>query len=211
MKFIHGRRIITIRSDKDVFTSFEPVLQISHSEDDLHLTGFAFDEVQVVSLEDDDRDMITMSFDQHNSTLILSMMKGMSYMPGLGMGRCQQGPHEFAFTIDHDIPYGLGYTPFEDNARHMAWLRRDRARARLSGVPFDYLLRPYTIQLVDYFTKGSEHAPHTEGVDQVSGMVKIRGIQQAQGQMYLSSKTTDVALFYLLKTCSFKRISYTHF
>ena len=92
VKFIHEGHIITIQSDKDVVTSFEPVLQISHSEDDLHLTRFVFDEVQVVSLEDDNRDMVPMSFDQHSSTLVLSMMRGMSYMPGLGLGRCQQGP-----------------------------------------------------------------------------------------------------------------------
>ena len=63
VKFIHEGRIITIQYDKDVVTSFEPVLQISHSEDDLHLTGFVFDKVQVVSLEDDNRDMVPMSFD----------------------------------------------------------------------------------------------------------------------------------------------------
>ena len=65
VKFIHEGRIITIQFDTDVTTSSEPVLQISHSENDLHLTGFVFDEVQVVSLEDDDRDMVPMSFDQH--------------------------------------------------------------------------------------------------------------------------------------------------
>ena len=176
VKFIHEGHIITIQSDKDVVTFSKPVLQISHNEDDLHLIGFAFDEVQVVSLEDDDRDMVPMSFDQHSSTLVFSMMKGMSYMPGLGLGCRQQGSREFAFTIDHDIPYGLGYTPSKDDARHMAWLRRDRVRARLSEVSFDYPLRPYTFKLADYFTRGSKHAPHTEGVDHVSGMVQIRGI-----------------------------------
>ena len=191
VKFIHEERIITIQSDKDVVTSFEPVLQISHSEDDLHLTGFVFDEVQVVSLEDDNRDMIPMSFDQHSSTLVLSMMRSMSYIPGLGLGRRQQGPREFTITVDHDMPYGLGYTPSEDDARHMAMLRRDRVRARLSRVPFDYPLRQYTFQLADYFTKGSEHAPHTEGVDHVSKLAEIRCIQQALRQMCLSSKTTE--------------------
>ena len=62
------------------------MLQISHSEDYLTLTKFVFDEVQVVSLEDDDINMVPMSFDQHSNTLVLSMMKGMSYMPGLGLG-----------------------------------------------------------------------------------------------------------------------------
>ena len=94
-----------------------------------------------------------MSFDQHNNTLVLSMMRSMSYMFGLGLGLHQQGPREFTFTVDHDIPYGLGYTPTEDNARHMAWLRRDRMRAHLFGVPFDYPLRPYTFQLADYFIR----------------------------------------------------------
>ena len=87
VKFIHEGRIITIQSDTDIITSSEPVLQISHNENDLHLTGFVFDEVQVVSLEDDRSDMVPMSFDQHSSTLVLSMMRGMSYMPGLGLGR----------------------------------------------------------------------------------------------------------------------------
>ena len=45
VKFIHEGRIITIQSDKDVVTSSKPVLQISHSKDDLHLTGFVFEEV----------------------------------------------------------------------------------------------------------------------------------------------------------------------
>ena len=57
VKFIHEGRIITIQSDRDVITFSEPVLQINHNEDDLHLTGFTFDEVQVVSLEDDRRDI----------------------------------------------------------------------------------------------------------------------------------------------------------
>ena len=59
----------------------------------------------------------------------------------------------------------------------MAQLRQDRVRARLSGVPFDYPLRPYTFQLADYFTKGSEHAPRIEGVDRVPEAVEIQGIQ----------------------------------
>ena len=120
------------------------MLHISHNEDDLHLTEFTFDKVQVVSLEDDGGDLVPMSFDQHNNTLVLSMMRGVSYMPGLVLCRRQQGSLEFIFTVDHDIPYGLGYTPTEDDACHMARLRRDRVMALLSRVPFDYPLHPYT-------------------------------------------------------------------
>ena len=87
MKFIHEGSIIIIQSDKDVITSSKPVLQISHSEDDLHLTGFTFNEVQVVILKNDNRDIVPMSFDQYSSTLVLSMMRGMSYLHGMGLGR----------------------------------------------------------------------------------------------------------------------------
>ena len=78
-----------IQFDREDITSSEPMLQISHIDDDLHLTGFAFDEVQVVSLEDVNRDMVPMSFDQYNNTLVLSMMRDMFYLPGLGLG-CRQ-------------------------------------------------------------------------------------------------------------------------
>ena len=76
-----------------------PVLHISHNEDDLHLTRFTFDEVQVFSLEDDNGDLVPMSFDQHNSTLVLSMMRGMSYMLGLGLGRREQGSCELLLQL----------------------------------------------------------------------------------------------------------------
>ena len=122
-----------------------------------------------------------MSFDQHNNTLVLIMMRGMSYMPGLGLGRRQQGPCEFTFTVDHDIPYGLGYTPIEDDARHMARLRWDRVRAHLFGVPFDYPLCPYTFKLAYYFIRRSEHAPRTGGTDHALETDGIQGIQQALG------------------------------
>ncbi|KAL6322793.1 hypothetical protein AAG906_019062 [Vitis piasezkii] len=144
VKFIHEGRL---------------VLHISHSEDDLHLIEFTFDEVQVVSLEDGSRDMVPMSFDQHSSTLVLNMMRGMSYLP-------------------------------EDDARYMAWLRRDKVRARMSGIPFDYPLRPYTFQLADYFIRGSEHTPHTEGTVHIQETVEIQDIQQALGQMHLDIGTT---------------------
>ncbi|XP_034707088.1 uncharacterized protein LOC117930555 [Vitis riparia] len=145
VKFIHEGRIITIQSDRDILTLFEPVLHISHNEDDLHLTGFTFDEVQVVSLEDGSRDMVPMSFDQHSSTLVLSMMRG--------------------------------YIPIEADARYMSQLRRDRVRARMFGIPFDYPLRPYTFQLADYFIRGSEHTLRIEGTVHIPETVKIQDIQ----------------------------------
>ena len=44
----------------------------------------------------------------------------------------------------------------------MARLHRDRARARLSGISFDYPVHPYTFNLADYFVRGSKVQPHVE-------------------------------------------------
>ena len=143
-----------------MFISAEPVLQISHSDDDLLMTGFTFDEVQTFEMEDFCRDFVAMSFDQHGSTVVLDMMRGMSYLPDMGLGRRQHGPREFTTIPDHDVSFELGFIPTEADYRYMAWLRRERARARLTHTPFYYHVRPYTLSLADYFVRASEpHAP----------------------------------------------------
>ena len=63
------------------------MLHISHSDYDLPLTEFTFDEVQVVSLKDDNRDAMSMSFDLYSNTLVLDMIRNVSYLPGLGLRR----------------------------------------------------------------------------------------------------------------------------
>ena len=73
----------------------------------------------------------------------------------------------------------------------MAALGRDRMRARLSRVPFDYPLCPYTFKLADYFIRGSKHAPRTGGTDHALETNGIQGIQQALGQMCFSSETIE--------------------
>ena len=73
----------------------------------------------------------------------------------------------------------------------MARLRWDMVGARLSGVPFDYPLRPYTFQLANYFIRVSEHAPHTRGTNHALETNGIQGIQRALGKMCFSSETTE--------------------
>ena len=87
MKFIHDGRVITISSTGGAHLTFEPLLEISHEGDDFLITGFAFDEVQTVELGDFVKDSVPMSFDQHNSSVFLDMMRSMVYMPSMGLGR----------------------------------------------------------------------------------------------------------------------------
>ncbi|RVW90362.1 Transposon Ty3-I Gag-Pol polyprotein [Vitis vinifera] len=111
VKFIHDGQVVVVQSVGDMFIAAEPVLEISHTDDDIFLTGFTFDEVQTVEIEDFCRDFVAMSFDQHGSTVVLDIMRSMSYLPGMGLGRRQHGSSEFITIPDHDVPFGLGSSP----------------------------------------------------------------------------------------------------
>ena len=89
------------------------------------------------------RDSVLMSFDQHSSTVILDMMRSMSYMHGLGLGRRQHGRSEFITVFDHDPPFGLGFVPVEVDFRCMAQLRRDGR-----GLDLDFITFHLTILFV---------------------------------------------------------------
>ena len=113
-----------------------------------------------MEMEDFCRDFVAMSFDQHSSTVVLDIMRSMSYLPGMGLGRRQHGPSGFIAFPNRDVPFGLGFIPTEADYRHMARLRRERVRARLTHTPFYYPVRPYTMSLADYFVRALEpHAP----------------------------------------------------
>ena len=120
MKFIHDGQVIIVRSIGDMFASSEPAPRISHSEDDLFFTGFTFDEVQTLRIEEFCEDFVGMSFDQYNSIVVLDIMRSMSFLPSMGLGRRQYGPNEFIAIPDHDVLFGLGFIPTEVNYRYMA-------------------------------------------------------------------------------------------
>nr|CAN65175.1 hypothetical protein VITISV_029768 [Vitis vinifera] len=191
VKFIHDGQVITVRSTRDIFAASEPVLQISHSEDDLLLTGFTFDEIQTLEIEDFCRDFVAMSFDQHSSTVVLDMMRGMTFLPGMGLGQRQQGPSEFIAAIDHDMTFGLGFIPTEADYRHMARLCKERVRARLSHTPFDYPIRPYRMSLADYFVRGSETRPRLEEIDSVAHTNRETDLQHLFHQLQLNDGAPD--------------------
>ena len=86
MKFIHDGQVIIVQSIRDMLASSELVLQISHSEDDLFLTEFTFDEIQTLEIKDFCRDFVAMFFYQHNSIVVLDMMRGMTCLPGMRLG-----------------------------------------------------------------------------------------------------------------------------
>ena len=52
--------------------------------------------------------------------MVLDIMWSMSYLPGMGLGRRQHGPSEFMASLDHDVAFGLGFTPIEADYRYGA-------------------------------------------------------------------------------------------
>ena len=60
---------------------------------------------------------MAMSFDQHSSTVVLNMMRGMSYLPGMGLGRRQHEPSELMAFPNHDVLFGLEFIPTEADYR----------------------------------------------------------------------------------------------
>ena len=106
---------------------------------------------------------MAMSFDQHGNTVVLDMMRSMSYLPDMGLGRRQHGPSEFMAMPDHDVPFGLGFIPTEANYRYMARLCKEKLRAWLTHTPFDYPVHLYTMSLADYFMRASELKTHSDG------------------------------------------------
>ena len=115
-------------------------------------------------MEDFCQDFVAMSFDQHSTTVVLDMMRGMSYLPGMGLGRRQHGPREFMTFPDHNVLFELGFIPTEVDYRYMARLHKERVRARLTHTPFDYPIRPYTLSLTGYFMRASEPQAPSDGI-----------------------------------------------
>ena len=83
-----------------------------------------------------------MLFDQYDSTMVLDIMRSMSYLPGMGLGWRQHGPSEFMAIPDHDIPFGLGFILTEVDYQYMARLCKERVIARLTHTHFDYPIHP---------------------------------------------------------------------
>ena len=101
-------------------------------------------------IEESYGDQVPLPFDCFSGTFVLDMMRGMFYLPGLGLGRRQQGISEFIATVSHDMPFGLGYTPTKADYRYMASIRKEKLRARLLHIPFDYPDRPYQMIMTYY-------------------------------------------------------------
>ncbi|RVW33676.1 Transposon Ty3-I Gag-Pol polyprotein [Vitis vinifera] len=130
---------------------------------------------------------------QHGSTVVLDMMRSVSYLPSMGLGRRQHRPSEFMTIPDHDVPFGLGFIPIEVDYSYMARLHKERVRARLTHTPFDYPVRSYTISLTDYFVRASE--PRTRSDVIIGGLntTQEAELQRLIHQLHLSDGAPETS------------------
>ena len=110
------------------------------------------------------RDHVALLFDEHGSTVVLDMMRSMSFLPGLRLGCRQHGSRDFIAIVDHDTPFGLGFVSIGVDYRYMALLHKEKLIVRLLHMPFDSPIRPYRMSLVDYFMRALETQMHLERI-----------------------------------------------
>ena len=103
------------------------------------------------------------------------MMRSMSYLLDMGLGRRQHGPSELIAILDHDVPFGLGSIPIEADYKYMARLCKESVRARLTHTPFDYLVRSYSMSLANYFVRAPELQTHSDAI--IDGFSTIQEVE----------------------------------
>ena len=130
------------------------------------------------------------------------MMRGMYFMPGMGLGQHQHGPMEFVATVDHDTSLGLGFVPTEADYRYMACLHRERVRTRLTSTPLDYHVCPYRMSLADYFATGPEVHPHMGDSSTVTDLERMDELHHQFHHLQLGDETSGAPVLVMIASSS---------
>ena len=136
------------------------------------------------------------------------MMRGMSFMPCMGLGRHQHGHMEFVATVDHDTSLGLRFIPTEADYRYRAHLHREGVRARLTCTPFDYLICPYRMSLADYFARGSEVHPHMGDFGAMTDIERVDELQHQVHHLQLGDETSGAPVLVMIAPLSANQASF---
>ena len=121
------------------------------------------------------------------------MMRSMSYLPDMGLGRRQHGPSELIAILDHDVPFGLGSIPIEADYKYMARLCKESVRARLTHTPFDYLVRSYSMSLANYFVRAPELQTHSNAIIDGFNTIQEAELQRLVHQLQLRNEVSGTS------------------
>lgn len=119
LKFFTNGQLITILGDDDNTenaSTINPVLEIQHGENDMLLSGFRVEPL-LLPAGDDFKYRICLEYNPHGNVNVIQMFNNMHFMPGLGLGRRQQGILEPIVLKKNFPPYGLDYQPSVEELR----------------------------------------------------------------------------------------------
>uniref|UniRef100_A0A2N9EB75 Uncharacterized protein n=1 Tax=Fagus sylvatica TaxID=28930 RepID=A0A2N9EB75_FAGSY len=162
VRFPYKGSIVTVHGDTQITPSKGPVLEIEPVDGDLVLSGFDFEEVHALVLATETPEFFPIYYDPYSNDKVVTMIRGMGYFPGMGLGRKDQGIAEFQDYPKAIPTFGLGYKPTEEELLQKKERFLARIEAQNKGLPFDPIpMKPYTLTLNGKFVKeGEEHPYH---------------------------------------------------
>ncbi|GMY21051.1 Retrovirus-related Pol polyprotein from transposon 17.6 [Fagus crenata] len=162
VRFPYKGSIVTVHGDTQITPSKGPVLEIEPVDGDLVLSGFDFEEVHTLVLATETPEFFPIYYDPYSNDKVVTMIRGMGYFPGMGLGRKDQGIAEFQDYPKAIPTFGLGYKPTEEELLQKKERFLARIEAQNKGLPFDPIpMKPYTLTLNGKFVKeGEEHPYH---------------------------------------------------
>ena len=162
VRFPYKGSIVTVHGDTQIIPSKGPVLEIEPVDGDLVLSGFDFEEVHTLVLATETPEFFPIYYDPYSNDKVVTMIRGMGYFPGMGLGRKDQGIAEFQDYPKAIPTFGLGYKPTEEELLQKKERFLARIEAQNKGLPFDPIpMKPYTLTLNGKFVKeGEEHPYH---------------------------------------------------
>ena len=147
LTIMYGDSVTVEGTDDDTL----PVMEIKLDDPNLMLSGFRIEQpkAQICTID------LTVSSD--NIPPAMRMMRHMSYIPGLGLGKKLQGLHKIIEVETRRNRDGLGYviTP-EDKEYDKAEALKARMAAAAGKVYVKPEMRPYSLSLNKYFVRGDE-------------------------------------------------------
>uniref|UniRef100_A0A2N9H6N0 G-patch domain-containing protein n=1 Tax=Fagus sylvatica TaxID=28930 RepID=A0A2N9H6N0_FAGSY len=159
VRFPYKGSIVTVHGDTQITPSKGPVLEIEPVDGDLVLSGFDFEEVHALVLATETPEFFPIYYDPYSNDKVVTMIRGMGYFPGMGLGRKDQGIAEFQDYPKAIPTFGLGYKPTEEELLQKKERFLARIEAQNKGLPFDPIpMKPYTLTLNGKFVKEGEEA-----------------------------------------------------
>ncbi|KAL6325898.1 hypothetical protein AAG906_038389 [Vitis piasezkii] len=115
------------------------------------------------------------SYSTSSHTVVLDMMRFMSFLLSLGLGRRQHSSREFIAVVDHDTPFGLGFIPTEkvelQRLVHQLWLSDGAPSTSTSALAAPSSPDCMSLMTLYFPDEINEHRTFAEIGDIVDGVV----------------------------------------